>query len=59
MVSWSNTFKRKYKNLVVLVEIARVQCVNIASCEKALLVQNRIKRKHRNQMLTKNLEIVL
>lgn len=59
MVTWNDTLKRKYENLVILAEIARVQCVSTASCERAFSVQNCIKTKHRNRMLTKNLESVL
>ena len=59
MITWNHTLKVKYENLLVLAEIARVQCISTASCERAFSVQNCIKTKQRNRMLTKNLESVL
>ena len=34
------TLKVKYENLVILAEIARVQCVSMAACKRAFLIQN-------------------
>ena len=45
--------------MLVLDEIARVQYVSMASCKRAALVQNYIKTKQMNRMLTKNVENVL
>jgi hypothetical protein len=59
MITWNHTLKVKYENLLVLAEIARVQCISTASCERAFSVQNCIKTKQKNRMLTKNLESVL
>jgi hypothetical protein len=59
MITWNHTLKVKYENLLVLAEIARVQCISTASCERTFSVQNCIKTKQRNRMLTKNLESVL
>jgi hypothetical protein len=59
MITWNYTLKVKYKNLLVVTEIARVQCISTASCERAFSVQNCITTKQRNKMLTKNLESVL
>jgi len=59
MITWNHTLKIKYENLLVLAEIARVQCISTASCERAFSVQNCIKTKQRNRMLIKNLESVL
>jgi hypothetical protein len=57
--TWNHTLNVKYKNLLVLAKIARVQCISTASCEMAFSVQNCIKTKQSNRMLTKNLESVL
>jgi hypothetical protein len=59
MITWNHTLKVKYGNLLVLVEITRVQCISTTSYERAFSVQNCIKIKQRNRMLTKNLESVL
>ena len=59
MITWNHTLKIKYENLLVLVEIARVQCISTTSCERAFSVQNCIKTKQRNTTLTKKLERVL
>ena len=58
MIIWNHTLKIKYENLLVLDEIARLQCICMASCKRAALVQNYIKTKHINRMLTKNMENV-
>lgn len=34
MVTWNDMLKRKYKNLIIFLEIARVQCISTASCAK-------------------------
>ena len=52
MITWNHTLKAKYENFLVLAEIARVQCISTASWEKAFSVQNCIKTKQRNKMLT-------
>ena len=57
MIIRNHTLKVKYEYLVVLAEIARVQCISTASCERAFTVQNCIKTKQRNKMFTKNLEM--
>ena len=44
MITWNHTLKLKYENLLVLAEIARVQCISTANCERAFLVQNYIKK---------------
>ena len=59
MITWNHTLKVKYENLLVLAEIARVQCISTASCERTFSVQYCIKTKQRNRMLTKNLKSVL
>ena len=59
MIIWNPTLKMKYENLLVLAEIARVQCISTVSCEILFLVQNCIKTKQRNRMMTSNLESVL
>jgi len=59
MITWNYTLEVKYKYLLVLVEIAREQCVGTVTCEKAFSEQNCIKTKHMNRMMTKTLESVL
>ena len=59
MITWNHTLKVKYENLFVLAEITRVQCISTANCKRAFSVQNCIKTKQRNRMLTKNLESIL
>lgn len=49
----------EYENLVFYTEIPRVQCVSMTTYERTFLVQNCSNTKHRNKMLTKNLETVL
>ena len=49
----------KYENLLVLAEIGKVQCISTVSCEITFLVQNCIKTKQQNKMMTSNLESVL
>jgi hypothetical protein len=59
MIIWNHTLKVKYENLLVLVDITRVQYISMTSWERAFSVQNCIKTKQRNKILTKNLECVL
>ena len=59
IITWNHTLKVKYKNLLVLAEIARIQCISTASCKRAFSIQNCIKTKQTNKMLTNNLEIIL
>jgi hypothetical protein len=58
-ISWSPTLKVKYSNLLILVEIAKCQCVSTATCERLFSVQNTIKQKLRNRMSTSNLESMM
>ena len=59
MMSWNHTLQLKYANLRVLADIARVQCVSTAQCERAFSIQNSIKTKFRNNLQTKNLESII
>ena len=59
MIIWNHTLKVKYENLLVLAEIARVQCISTASYEGAFSIKNYLKTKQRTRMLIKNLESVL
>ena len=45
-ISWSPLLKLKYPNLLILSQIAKCQCVSIATCERAFFVQNSIKLKN-------------
>jgi hypothetical protein len=58
-ISWSPSLKLKYPNLLTLAEIARCQCVSTATCERAFSVQNCIKQKHRNRMISSTLESIM
>ena len=40
MIIWNPTLQLKYENLLVLAEIARVQCISTATCERAFSIQN-------------------
>jgi hypothetical protein len=51
--------KLKYPNLLTLAEIARCQRVSTVTCKRAFFVQNCIKQKHRNCMITSTLESVM
>jgi hypothetical protein len=59
MITWNHALQAQYPNLLILVELAHVQCVSKATCERAFSVQNLIKTKIRNMLGTKNLEVVL
>ena len=59
MITWNPTLQLKYENLLVLAEIARVQCISTATCERAFSIQNIIKSKFRNKIGTKNLDSLL
>lgn len=57
MVIWNSSLQHKYDNLLVLVKIAWVQCVSIATCEKVFIIQNWIKSKLQKNLKIRNLEI--
>jgi hypothetical protein len=59
MISWNPSLQGKYVNLLILAEIARMQCVSTAACKRAFSVQNCIKSKFRNRLKTQYLESVL
>ena len=40
MITWTHTLKIKYENLLVLAELAKVQCISTANFERAFSVQN-------------------
>ena len=59
MISWNQLLRGKYENLRILADIARVQCVSTAQCERAFSIQNCIKTKTRNKLDTKHLECIM
>ena len=59
MMSWKQSLREKYKNLRILVYIARLQCVSTAQCERAISFQNCIKTKTRNKLDTQHLECIM
>jgi dissimilatory sulfite reductase (desulfoviridin) alpha/beta subunit len=48
-----------YPNLLILAELAHVQCVSTTTCEHTFSVQNLIKTNVRNRLGNKNLEAML
>lgn len=59
MITWNPALQLKYENQLVLVEIARVQCISTATCERAFSIQNIIKVRYRNKLGTKKLDSLL
>jgi hypothetical protein len=49
----------RYLNLLILAELAHVQCVSTVTCEHAFSVQKLIKTKVRNRLGSKNLNAML
>jgi hypothetical protein len=58
-IDWSPSSKLIYPNLLILAEIERCQCISTTICERTFSLQNCIKQKHRNCMLTTTLESVM
>ena len=54
-----DNLQARYPNVLILAELAHVQCVCIVTCEHAFGVQNLIKTKVRNRLGSKNLEAML
>jgi hypothetical protein len=54
MITWNHALQARYPNLLILVELAHVQCVSTVTCERALSVQKLIKTKVRNRLGSKN-----
>jgi hypothetical protein len=52
IITWNPSLQGKYANLLILVEIARVQYVSIDACERAFSAQNYIESKFRNRLQT-------
>jgi hypothetical protein len=59
MITWNHALQAQYPNLLILAELAHVQCVSIATCECAFSVHNLIKTKVRNRLGSKNLNAML
>ena len=59
MITWNHALQARYPNLLVLVELAHVQCDTRAMCERAFSVQNLIKTTVRNMLGNKNLEAMV
>jgi hypothetical protein len=47
MIIWNHALQAQYPNLLILAELAHVQCVPIATCERAFSMQKLIKKKAR------------
>ena len=50
MITWNHSLQTRYPNLLVLADLARVQCVSTSTCERAFSVQNLIKTRVRNRL---------
>ena len=59
MVSLNSTLQLKYSNFLAIADIARIQCVSIAQCERAFSLLNCIKTKLCNRLQTKSLESIM
>jgi hypothetical protein len=59
MITWNHALQARYPNLLILVELAHVQCVSTMTCERAFSVQKLIKTKVRNRLGNKNLDAML
>ena len=59
MITWNHALQARYPNLLILAELAHVQCVSTATCERAFSVQNLIKTKVRNRLGSRNLDAML
>jgi hypothetical protein len=59
MITWNHALQARYPNLLILAELAHVQCVSTATCERAFSVQKLIKTKVRNRLGSKNLDAML
>ena len=57
-ISWSHSLKLKFSNLLTLADIAKCQCVSIATCERVFLgkITSSIRR---NRMTTTHLDSVM
>ena len=59
MITWNHALQARYPNLLILVELAHVQCISTVTCERAFSVQILIKTKIKNRLGTKNIEAML
>ena len=59
MITWNHALQVWYPNLLVLAELAHVQCVSTVTCDRAYSVENLIKTKVRNRLDSKNLDAML
>jgi hypothetical protein len=59
MITWNHALQARYPNLLILAELAHVQCVSTTTCERAFSVQKLIKTKVRNRLGDKNLDAML
>ena len=56
MITWNYALQARYPNLLILAELAHVQCVFTTTCERAFNVQKLIKTKVTNSLGSKNLD---
>jgi hypothetical protein len=59
MITWNHALQAQYPNLLILAELAHVQCVSTTTCERAFNVKNLIKTKVRNRLGSRNLHTML
>jgi hypothetical protein len=59
MITWNYALQAWYPNLLIIAELAHVQCVFTTTCERAFNVQKLIKTKVTNRLGSKNLDAML
>jgi hypothetical protein len=59
MITWNHALQARYPNLIILAELAHVDCVSTAIYERAFGVHNLIKTRVGNMWGSKNLEAML
>ena len=59
MIIWKHALQTRYPNLLILAELAHVQCVSTTTRECAFIVQTLIKTKVRNRLGSRNLDAML
>ena len=55
-ITWNEPLQKSYVELLQFFEIARCQCISIATCERIFLVQTVINIQYKNHLNTKHLD---
>jgi hypothetical protein len=56
MITWNHALQAQYPNLLILAELAHVQCVSIVTCEHVFSVHNRLGSGNLKAMIRSALE---